>query len=34
MIHTAMTELLLTEQGLHAAPAMAAKTPLDRGRHA
>jgi NAD(P)-dependent dehydrogenase (short-subunit alcohol dehydrogenase family) len=30
MIHTAMTELLLTEQGLHAAPAMAAKTPLDR----
>ncbi len=30
MIHTAMTELLLTEQGLHAAPAMAAKTPLAR----
>ena len=30
MIHTAMTELLLTEQSLHAAPAMAAKTPLDR----
>jgi NAD(P)-dependent dehydrogenase (short-subunit alcohol dehydrogenase family) len=30
MIHTAMTELLLTEQGLNAAGAMAAKTPLAR----
>ena len=30
MIHTAMTDLLLTEQGLNAAGAMAAKTPLAR----
>lgn len=30
MIHTAMTDLLLTEEGMHAAPAMEAKTPLAR----
>ncbi len=30
MIHTAMTDVLLAEQHLHFAPAMAAKTPLAR----